>query len=340
MKLKHAGAALGLVLMWASPASAVTCPFVNDPAWMAQHAATQSGLIGLVQGLQMALSGAMTLSNQMLVSASAVYTKQVDADAQRLTTGKVQNNQALAATMMQADRNLRIAKVQEDFGINTGQGVKACQTISLFNGVNSTLEDHLSTAQQGLAALDIAPGAAVDLSKAVQNRMNNLDKTDASVLFDPKSPADSKHRVIEQMAGLPLPKPGPGVAGAVAEGMMARARRLEALRSPALASLEAVAGLHSKHSHGGTSWPVGLQGEYGADASPVEALDALIAQYGGGTGYDEWSAGLAGQSERGLLIEYTRLRAMALKLRGVEAEQKARMTAVTAADLALQTGGL
>ena len=65
----------------------------------------------------------------------------------------------------------------------------------------------------------------------------------------------------------------------------------------------------------------------------------LIAQYGGGPHYEAWSAGLAGQSEHGLLIELTRMRSMSLALRQQLIEQQARTAAVLGTMLATQTGG-
>ena len=80
--------------------------------------------------------------------------------------------------------------------------------------------------------------------------------------------------------------------------------------------------------------------EVGSSApSPLAQLDALIGQYGGGSQYEAWSAGLAGQSEHGLLIELTRMRSMALALRQQLVEQQARTSAVFGTILATQAGG-
>lgn len=334
--------ALGAVLSTASvhPASALTCNFVADWLWQSQHASTTMGLMGLVQGLQAAVAGSLTMSNEMLVSAVKVNTEQVNADGQRLQQMKIQSNQALASSMIEQERAERIARIKEDYSIDTGQGVQACRTVKLFNGVNSALEAKPETAMEAVAALDVAPGSAKPLADAVQLRLQNLDKTDGAMLFDTSVSSDNKAIVIAQMAGLPPPKPGANVSGAAAEVMMQHARRVEALRSPALASLASVAAFNSRDSHGGVQWPVGLQGAYGGDASPSEALDALMDQYGGGSGYESWSAGLAGQSDRGLMIELTRLRAMSVKLRQADTEQRARLTALYATYLALEAGGL
>jgi len=111
--------------------------------------------------------------------------------------------------------------------------------------------------------------------------------------------------------------------------MMLKARRVEALRSPALISLSAIRAMSSTDDH-----------QIGTTASsPLARLDALIGQYGGGPQYEAWSAGLAGQSEHGLLIELTRMRSMSLSLRQQLIEQQARTSAVFGTILATQAGG-
>ncbi|MFG1270538.1 hypothetical protein V5F40_21550 [Xanthobacter sp. DSM 14520] len=330
------GVTMAVVLVSGAAANAQTC-FVVDPVWQQQHIATQGALVGLVQGLQTAVSESLALSNEMYTSAVKVFTKQVDTSGQRVNTNKVGVNQALAATLMQEDRNQRVVKAKEDYGISTGQGVNACKTISMMNGVNAALQVRSETALSWVSALDVSPGSAKSMPDAVKLRLANAARSDAAVLFDTSADDSSKSVVLAHMAGLPPAKPDSRLKGAEAEYMMQQARRIESLRSPALASLAAVAASSSKGSHGGTDFNAST---FGDDLSMLEGLDKLIEQYGGGAAYDAWSAGLAGQAERGLLIELTRLRAMNMKLRQVDTEQRARLTAVVAALLALETGGL
>ena len=149
------------------------------------------------------------------------------------------------------------------------------------------------------------------------------------MLLDPAASDDDRKAVIQAMAGLPMPKPTAAMPGAEADLMMLKARRVEALRSPALVSLSAVRAMSSAAGH-----------EVGSSApSPLAQLDALTGQYGGGPQYEAWSAGLAGQSEHGLLIELTRMRSMALALRQQLIEQQARTSAVFGTILAVQAGG-
>ena len=64
-----------------------------------------------------------------------------------------------------------------------------------------------------------------------------------------------------------------------------------------------------------------------------------MAVHPGGDGFEAWSAGLAGQSEHGLLVELARLRSISLTLRQTQTEQQARLAALFATMVAVQAGG-
>ncbi|WP_234055866.1 MULTISPECIES: hypothetical protein [unclassified Xanthobacter] len=328
--LLAAGMGAGLVV-WAGQASAATC-FVLDPIWKAQHNSVQASLNSQVLAMQSALAASMTTTAQLLTSAMKVQTKQVDLEASRANTAKAQINQALASTINQQDINQRIVKAQQDYGIDTGQGVKVCKTIALMHGVNSALAARREIGLGAIAALDVAPGAVATAQEAVATRLESLDKVDASLLFDITASAADKAAVVAHMAGLPVDKPATlTTVGQVTQ--LQRARRVEALRSPALASLSAVAAVHTR----GATGSMALTSS--SDTSLSESLDELLKRYGGGADYEAWSAGLTGQSERGLLVELSRLRALALSLRQSDTEQRARLSVLKAALLAVETGG-
>ena len=65
----------------------------------------------------------------------------------------------------------------------------------------------------------------------------------------------------------------------------------------------------------------------------------LLFHAAGGAGHEAWSSALAGQSERGLIVELSRLRAMSLRVRQIKAEQQARITALFATMVGLEAGG-
>ncbi|MDX4076765.1 hypothetical protein SDB63_25135, partial [Brucella sp. NBRC 113783] len=126
------------------------------------------------------------------------------------------------------------------------------------------------------------------------------------------------------------PKPMPQEAGTPAgELALMRSRQAEAWRSPALVSLSAVAAM-------GNTSSLGIGDGAG---SVTQALDALIDNYGGGPAYQKWTNALQMQSERGLMVELNRLRAISMRLRTFMNDSEARKAATMAALLAAEASG-
>lgn len=323
-------AGLGVVLAvgWSSAAQAQLCFMGPDFGWIGQIATSKAAMMArtLLLGTNVSLARALTAEN--VISATKVFTKQVSADGARTQAMLRSTQEANAATLMEQARRERLVSIKEQYGYDTGQGVKACETVSMLAGVNTALGFTQDGASQAMTRLDVRPGAPSPGSDAVKVR---LDPTtaDASVLMQPGVSFDKKDKAIQQLAGMPPAKPTPQIAQ-TSEGamMMLKARRIEALRSPALVSLEA---LRTQSDLSGHAFDPSNQ-------SLVEYLDKIIDQYGGGPNHEAWAAGVAAQSESGLLRELARLRAMSLRLRQFQSEQQARLAAINAAMLAMEVG--
>lgn len=312
----------------AGPAQAATC-FTYDPAWQAGHAAAQTTLNGRVElmGTNLARERALTL--EALLSATKVYTKQTSVNGERTSSTQKSTQEAVAATVTTQTQREALVRAVENYSPESGQGVQACKTVALLNQTVSALDKVPTTAKTLYTDVDVSPGKATTIQNAVQNR-RDLSKADASVLLDRNASDEDRKAVIMQLAGLPMPLPNATTPGAEADLMMAVSRRVEALRSPALVSLAAVRAMYATGDH--------ASGSGSSAESPIDQLDNLIKQYGGGDDFEKWSAGLAAQSERGLLIELARLRSMTLRLRQTLIEQQSRNGALFATMLAAQTG--
>ncbi|MEN3237970.1 hypothetical protein PUR29_31370 [Methylobacterium ajmalii] len=311
-----------------SPAAAQVCA-VFDPIWMAGHetATTTLGARVATMGTNVATQRSITL--EMLLSAMKVQTAQTSTNGEREVNVVSNTQQAVASTLSQVSQTRALVDAREQYSIDTGQGVNACGSIDLMNATSRSVGNVAKNGRETYRSLDVAPGKNTPIQEAARNRLADPTKTDAAVFFDPSASDDDRKAVIEAMAGLPMPKPTAAMPGAEADLMMLRARRVEALRSPALVSLSAVRSMSSTDDH-----QIGT-----TTGSPLAQLDALIGQYGGGPQFEAWSAGLAGQSEHGLLIELTRMRSMSLSLRQQLIEQQARTSAVFGTMLATQAGG-
>ena len=312
----------------ASPVAAQSC-FVVDPLWIAGHTRATGVLETRVATMGTNVATQRSLTLEMLLSAMKVQTAQVSTNGEREVNLVSNTQQAVAATLSQVAQRQALVDAREQYSIDTGQGVNACGSIDLMNSTSRATGNVAMTGRETYRDLDVSPGKNVPIPEATRARLAAPTKADAAILFDPSASDDDRKIVIQDMAGLPMPKPTDTMPGAEADLMMLRARRVEALRSPALVSLSAVRAMSSTDDHQiGTS-----------AASPLAQLEALIAQYGGGPQYEAWSAGLAGQSEHGLLIELTRMRSMSLALRQQLIEQQARTAAVLGTMLATQAGG-
>ncbi len=311
----------------AAPAAAQTC-FVADPIWQAGHSQATAALNGRVALMGSTLTRERAATDEMLLGAMKVYTKQESVSGDRVQTAAKTGQEAHASAVTAQDRSDAIVKAKEQYSYETGQGVNACQTVQTMSDTVESLGTTEQSAKTSYRALDVAPGKATPIADAVKARLANANKTDAAMLLDSAASADDKRIVIQHLAGLPMPVASPSMSGAEKDVSMLRARRVEALRSPALASLTAVAAMTSPFSH----FPDDAQ-------TPVQWLDKLVDQYGGGSQHETWSNALAGQSERGLTMELSRLRAMSLRVRQLKAEQSARLAALFATMVGLEAGG-
>ncbi|KMO23410.1 hypothetical protein [Methylobacterium indicum] len=320
--------AAALAACLAAPAAAQTC-FVADPIWIAGHNSATATLTTRVATMGTNVATQRSLTLELLLSAMKVQTAQTSTNGEREVNLASNTQQAVASTLSQVSQRRALVDAREQYGIDTGQGVNACGSIDLMNSTSRSMGNVAKSGRETYRSLDVAPGKNTPVQEAARSRLQDPTKTDAAVFFDPSASDDDRKAVIEAMAGLPMPKPTAAMPGAEADVMMLRARKVEALRSPALVSLSAVRAMSSSDDH-----------QTGTTAgSPLAQLDALIGQYGGGPQFEAWSAGLAGQSEHGLLIELTRMRSMSLSLRQQLIEQQARTSAVFGTILATQAGG-
>ncbi|MCJ2029502.1 hypothetical protein MKK50_08825 [Methylobacterium sp. J-043] len=327
-QLLLAASVAAYVCALASPAAAQVCG-VFDPLWIAGHNTANATLTARVTTMGTNIATQRSLTLEMLLSAMKVQTAQTSTNGEREVNLVSNTQQAVASTLSQVAQRRALVDAREQYAIDTGQGVNACGAIDLMNATNRAMGNVTMSGRETYRGLDVAPGKNVPLQQATRDRLQDPTKTDAGVLFDPSASDDDRKVVIQAMAGLPMPKPTAAMPGSEADLMMLRARRVEALRSPALVSLSAVRAMSIAEGH-----------EVGSAApSPLAQLEALIGQYGGGSQYEAWSAGLAGQSEHGLLIELTRMRSMSLALRQQLIEQQARTSAVFGTILATQAGG-
>ncbi len=313
--------------LFAGQAHAAWCSITTE--WMAQHAKTEAALIARTKLLEtrVAFEGAQTL--EQVLAALKVVNRQYAGEEQRLQETVKKSQEAYANTVNEQVRNERLVKIKEDYSYESGQGANACAQVAFLSRVTSTLSGQTSDASSMYKSLDVSPGGVPSERDQAQARLDPAS-TDASVLLNVSANRAKKQQVIHQLAGFAIPKPLPQEKGTPAgELALMRSRQAEAWRSPALVSLSAVAAMSNTSSLG-----------IGDGAGSVtQALNSLIDNYGGGPAYQKWTNALQMQSERGLIVELNRLRAISMRLRTYMNDSEARKAAVMAALLAAEASG-
>ena len=316
----------GSILIGSNSAFAAYC--VVSTGWIATHEQVEKHLIEETQILEndVAKEGSETL--EQVLAALKVFNRQTSGEGQRLQQSTKKSQEAYANTVTEQMRRERLVAIKENYSYETGQGPNACAQVAFLQKVTGAIDGTGSSTSRVYKQIDVSPGSVPSVTQQAADRRDPRS-TDASVLLDVSASEDDKRKVIQQLAGFAVAKPtGTETGTAGGEFSMLRAREAEAWRSPALVSLAAVAAMSNKAS-----------GDGDGAGSVLQAMDALINNYGGGPAYEKWTNALQMQSERGLMIELNRLRALSMRLRTYHSESEARKAAVVAGMLAAEAQG-
>lgn len=312
-----ASAVIASTAMTTTTASAAWCAV--SVAWKMTHEQVEKHLINETQILEndVAKEGSETL--EQVLAALKVYNRQNSGEGQRLQQAQKRSQEAYANTVTEQMRREKLVSIKENYSYETGQGVNACAQVSFLQKVTGSIDGTGAATSRVYKEVDVAPGSVPSQQQQAADR-RDPKSTQASLLLDVSASEEDKRKVIQQLAGFAVNKPAGSEAGTVGgEFSMLRAREAEAWRSPSLVSLAAVAAMSNKSS-----------GDGDGAGSVLQAMDALINNYGGGPAYEKWTNGLQMQSERGLMIELNRLRALSMRLRTYHSDSEARKAAVVA----------
>lgn len=309
-----------------SEALAASCYYVSW--WRQQHESSERNLIDETQKLEDEVADAGKETLEKVLAALKVVNRQASGEASRLQQATKKSQEAYANTVTEQMRRERLVQIKENYSYETGQGANACAQVAFMEKVTGAINGATAATSSSYKSIDVSPGTVPSPEQQAKDRADPKS-TDASVLLDVSASAADKRKVIQQLAGLAVEKPSAQEAGGInGEFMMIRARQAEAWRSPALVSLAAVAAMSDKSS-----------GDGDGAGSVLQAMDALIDNYGGGPAYEKWTNGLQMQSERGLMIELNRLRSLSMRLRTQLSDSDARKAATVAGMLAAEASG-
>lgn len=308
-------------------AGGATCTVV-DSVWQAGHSSAQSSLIASVDAMAAAVAAASELTTEQLISAIKVATRQKSASAGREAAFGKSTAQGVAQVYAAQKAAERIKEAHDTYGAQ-GQAVGSCEVIEEIQSADTALNSIPDRASEiaGSGELYSAPGSTVQPGEAVATALSTdtAEAVSAEAFMDDDTSSTLKVAFMNNVIGLPPVKPS-ALATPADRMTMMQARRVEAVRSPAIVSLAAVRAAQEDSGHYGA----------GTDKTALQYLDWLISRYGGGAEYEEWSAALVTKSEVGLLKEQVRLRAVNLMLENVAAASDDRRQAMIAALLSAE----
>lgn len=291
----------------------------------------------------------------LLTSASKVDTAQRSADGTRNALALRQGAEGFAQVVNQQQMNSEILDANEEFG-NEGHIANVCGDVAVVGQVVRSLGSSNDMARNILQSSKIpaAPGGTITAREALSRRIgNHLDTycssdevsaglcrhvgsrpsadVQAYTLFDPTASQDDVDAYINNLVGDPLEKPDQREANTPAGVLkMMTAMKAEGIRSPALTSLAAL----RAQSAGGSGYNLVSQ----SNVTVVQALDEIMALYGGGPRYQDWDARLSGAGRYGVLRELVKLRGLSMKLRNYQTQSLTRISAMLSTILAAEAG--
>lgn len=327
-------ARVGAAALWAlAPswawAGGMVC-LVTDPVWMAGHSTAETTLTAAVDNMASTVATQSQLTHQALMSALRVQTRQDSLNGERGALAATSNAEAAANVYVEQRAAEMIRDAHETYGPQ-GQMVGGCELIEDLRLADDAMTSRMDRAGDVLSsdAIDTMPGQGVSPLVAASRRLANdrPEAVSAVAFFDAETSSADRDAYMNNLIGLPYELPQ-GIDGVEDEMAFMRVRRWEAMRSPAIVSLAAVRAAAEEGSH------FGVGAEADETKSYLEALDWYVGQFGGGAGYEQWSASLVTKSETGLQKELARLRAVNLVLSRYRQESQDRQLAVIATLLA------
>lgn len=303
---------------------------VVDSIWIAGHNSARSAMTAAVDQMAAAVAAQSAITNEQLISALRVSTQQRSVNAERETTARANTAQAAAQVYVEQQVAEQIREAYETYGPQ-GQAVGSCDGVAEIAAVNEAMTSRTERAQEILAsgAIDTMPGSGTTPLQAAGRRLafDTPEAVSAVAFFDPGTSAANRDAFMNNLIGLPAPQPE-SMESVDGQLTFMQARRVEAIRSPAIVSLGLVRASTEQSGH------FDMDETGGEHLSFMEAMDFLIARYGGGEEYEEYQASLATKSETGIAKELARLEGIVLMLQAERDEMSDRRQAMIGALLA------
>lgn len=344
----------GVLLAVSGVAAATGCPAVIDSVWQKAIDAAEATISTGINSLVETVSTTRVLNLQRVQSSLRVLTKQIEVTSNKQAAVEIGAKQASANLMAAMSEHKAVFTTMMEFNPVSGQGFDPCGELKRSQNVAVAMGEASSDMREKvLRELDTAPGRFIqDRSAAISQRLKDTKlfctadevkagvcttksalagkDVDASHFFtsfhNQSEEGAAKSALLNNLYGVPYQAPPKEAANSVAGQSFFDAKRYEdAVRSVSQASMKAI-----------QSWTESRGSGSNISDSVLDSLSKKVGTYAGGENYQAWEADKVRQSERGLLVDYAKMKAAELYMLNAEYQQTERIGANFATLLALQ----
>ncbi len=315
--------------------------------WTIQQIAGQTAVVSMnIAAFGAAFGAQMQFNFERIISAVAVATKQEALSANIVTDGTRQAAEQLVNAVRAQRQSEQVATAYLNYNPATGQGFDPCGTNVKNKSMDIAFTAVAAQAKTNVGLTDVAPGRLVNsTAQAMRARLDTHRSkfctsaeasaglcsvsqlpggdTNAALLFDsaPEGSLQTEARsaYIQHVLGSPDQKLEKSAGGTPAgQAFMVVKNRKDALLSVPAYSLAMIDAANTQSAQFGGK-------------SPNEVLKLRVNQYFGGKEAEQWSGAMARQTQRGLLVEATKMAGLEVWIHHKQYEQGQRLEANLAA---------
>ena len=316
-------------------------------AWTTKQIASLTAVVsGNIASFGEAFSAEMQTKFEYIISSVAVATKQEALSANIVSDGTRQAAEQLVNAVRAQRQSDQVVTAYLNYNAATGQGHDPCGTNAKNKSMDIAFESVAVQARSTVGMTDVAPGRLVtSVPQAMQARLDTHRSkfctaaessaglcstsqlpggdTNAALLFE-AAPAGSlqteaRYAYIQHVLGPPDQKLEKSAGGTPAgQVFMVAKNRKDALLSVPAYSLAMIDAANTQSDQFGGK-------------SPNEVLQLRVNQYFGGAEAEQWSGSMARQTQRGLLVEATKMAGLEVWIHHKQYEQNQRLEANLAA---------
>lgn len=355
LKLAIAGVSISL---YCGTAAAAYCPPQYQETWvMPMFANSTLVMNSALATVDAQLSALLQFNNQRVLSALSVLTKQKALSGNSIAENERKTAQQVANGLKTLSTFKQVTQAKLDYGPEFGQGYNPCLVAEERSQISFMNNEAQTEARQMVRAVYAGPGKySTDISASKQQLLQDIGQyctkdyaesglcravsknpglaLNAAVLFSNEDTngqyTHARNTFINTIVGVPDPAvPKSQAQTPAARDYVLAKQQKDALISPALAALANVQAQHSYVSQGNHAYGKPVMTQY---------EEQVKRYFGDSEENTRWNQVLTAQTERGLLVEQLKMKALAVSIQAKQYKEyevmEAQIAALTAQEIA------